>query len=350
MTLALAAQLEQYPRVPLLTSPTPLQHLDHLSQKLGVNFYLKRDDLTDLALGGDKPRKLEYEIAQAQAAGADFLVTCGSSQSNHARLTTAAARKIGMDCAVVLSRDQYEAFQGNLMTVYLMGAQVTVVDTEDHWDLENHAQVACDTLKAQGHNPYFIPVSGTTPHSCLGYIRGGLEIIGQLQEQDIQLDAVYTPFGTGGIFSAMFLAFRANGIECPFIGISVNRPLDKCVMNLDKWWNALCKLLKHDPNQSRGDYDLYDEFVGEEYGDPTPAGLDAIQLMAQTEGILLDPVYSGKVFSGFLSHLKAGRWRKNQNILLLHSGGVPALFAYHDVIRNHLMAQGLFPKKTVTNV
>ena len=131
--------LNSYPRVTLTRLPTPLHPLLHLSARLGLSVLIKRDDLTDLVFGGDKPRKLEYEVAQALAHGADTLVTCGSSQSNHARLTTAAARKVGMQCAVVLSRDRYQAFQGNLLTVYLMGAQVHLVESSDHWNLEQQA-------------------------------------------------------------------------------------------------------------------------------------------------------------------------------------------------------------------
>src|SRR5437588_11703415 len=162
--------LKSYPRVSLTRLPTPLHPLPHLSDRLGLGISIKRDDLTDLGFGGDKPRKLEYEVAQALAHGADTLVTCGSSQSNHARLTTAAARKVGMECAVVLSRDRYEAFQGNLLTVYLMGAQVHLVESSDHWDLERQALDLCETLRLQGCVPHYIPVSGTTPHSCLGYV------------------------------------------------------------------------------------------------------------------------------------------------------------------------------------
>lgn len=335
--------LEQYPRVSLTRTPTPLQHLEHLSNQLDVNVYIKRDDLTDLTFGGDKPRKLEYEIAQAQKQGADTLVTCGSSQSNHARLTTAAARRLGMDCVVVLSQDQWQAFQGNLLTVYLMGATVKLVETEDHWDLEKHAMDVIADLEAKGHKPHFIPVSGTTPHSCLGYVRGALETIDQLIEDDIQLDAVYTPFGTGGIFSAMLLTFREMRIDCPFVGISVNRNLDKCKENLEKWWAALCDLLDIDPQRERGEHHIYDEFIGREYGDPTEACLDAIIIMGQAEGILLDPVYSGKMFSGFLAHHQQGRWQSGQNILLLHSGGTPALFAYHSAIKQHLIDKGVLP-------
>jgi L-cysteate sulfo-lyase len=252
------AALEKYPKENLTTTPTPLQYLPHLSEKLEVNIYIKRDDLTDLALGGDKPRKMEYEIAQARAAGADTLVTCGSSQSNHARLTTAAARKLGMACEVVLSHDQWYAIQGNLLTVYLMGAGVTIVKTEDHWDLEEHALNRCKTLDAEGRKTHYIPVSGTTPHSCLGYISGALETLGQLKEQEIHLDGVYTPFGTGGIFTAMLLTFREQGSHAEFNGISVNRDLGLCSENLEKWWQALCGLFELDPAQPKGKYYIFD--------------------------------------------------------------------------------------------
>lgn len=332
--------LKKYPKESLLNGPTPLQHLPHLSKQLDINVYLKREDLTPLALGGDKPRKLEYEIAQAKAAGADILVTCGSSQSNHARLTTAAAKQLGLDCAVVLSDDQYRAIQGNLMTVYLMGADVKIIQTEDHWDLEKHALAYCETLKAQGRTPHYIPVSGTTPHSCLGYISGGLEVVEQLKQLAISLDGVYTPFGTGGIFTAMLLTFREKGFMPPFVGVSVNRKLETCQQNLEHWWSSLCDLLERDVGRDKGVFELTDQFIGREYGDPTEACLDAIMLMAETEGILLDPVYSGKVFAAFLSHCKAGRWRPGQNVMLVHSGGVPALFAYHAAIEAHLQKRG----------
>src|SRR5579859_1146206 len=150
MVTAIADALKRYPRITLTRTPTPLDALPHLSERLGPQVFLKRDDLTDLALGGDKPRKLEYEVAKALAQGADTLVTCGSAQSNHARLTTAAARKVGMQSAVVLSRDRYQAFQGNLLTVYLMGAQVHLVESSDHWNLEQQARDLCETLRSQG--------------------------------------------------------------------------------------------------------------------------------------------------------------------------------------------------------
>ena len=332
--------LNNYPRISLTRLPTPLHPLPHLGPRLGLNVSMKRDDLTDLVFGGDKPRKLEYEVAQALAQGADTLVTCGSSQSNHARLTTAAARHVGMQCAVVLGRDRYEAFQGNLLTVYLMGAQVHLVESSEHWNIEQQTLDLCETLRSQGHVPHYIPVSGTTLHSCLGYVRCGLEIVSQVEGQGLHLDAIYVPFGTGGIFTGILLALRAKGITCPLIGISVNAKREQCYENLETWWAQLCRLLECDPQLPRMPFEIYDEFIGREYGDPTEACLDAIQLLAQTEGILLDPVYSGKMASGFLTHHAAGRWSPDNHILLLHSGGTPALFAYHAEIKAHLSKRG----------
>ena len=344
--------LARFPRETLTRTPTPLEYLPTLSAQLEVNLYIKRDDLTDLALGGDKPRKLEYEIAAARARGADTLVTCGSSQSNHARLTTAAARRLGMSCALALTRDERMALQGNLLTVRLMGAEIEFVDTDDHWALEEHALALCDRLRRAGRTPHYIPVSGTTAVSCLGYVRGAIEIIDQLAHLKLSLDGVYTPFGTGGIFTAMLLTFRVFGLEAAFHAVSVNRERRFCQENLDKWWAALCELLAvHEP-PGRGSHQLFDDYIGREYGDPTAAGLEAIVRFARAEGILLDPVYSGKTASGFLAQHAAGRWPAGSTILLLHSGGVPALFAYSQEIgefldqppRNVCSRPGYIPK------
>ncbi|MBP87980.1 MAG: hypothetical protein CMJ64_14855 [Planctomycetaceae bacterium] len=337
----IARALDAYPRETLTRTPTPLDHLPHASAELGTELYLKRDDLTDLALGGDKPRKLEYELANARAEQASILVTCGSAQSNHARLTTAAAKHLGLKCAVVLSRDGPRELQGNLLTVQLMGADVHFIDTADHWELGEHALRLCDELRAQGENPYYIPVSGTTPLSCLGYIRAGLEIADQLEQRNLQLDAIYTPFGTGGIFTALLLALRERGVNCPIIGLSVNGDEAHCHENVEKWKSALCEMLFLDPAKRREPYEIYDEFIGKAYGDATEEALDAILMMAGTEGILLDPVYSGKVFAGLRFHCRAGRWAKDHRVMMVHSGGVPAVFAYHEQLSQHLRKRSI---------
>lgn len=323
--------------------PTPLQRLSTLSNRLGLNVLIKRDDLTDLTFGGDKPRKLEYELAAALAGGADTLVTCGAAQSNHARLTTAAARRLGVECVVVLSRDTWLDFQGNLLTVYLMGARVEIVDAEDHWDLEDHARRICDDLSAGGRNPHYIPISGTTPLSCLGYVQAGLEIADQLDEMGARPDAIYSPFGTGGIFTSLLFALRMRAIDARMIGVSVNRPVAMCRDRIVEWWTSNGELLDVDPGPDLGAHEVTDEFVGAGYGDPTPAALDAIVDMAHAEGILLDPVYSGKMAAGFFADVAAERWERDSTIVLIHSGGSPALFAYRDPLASHLTRRGILP-------
>jgi D-cysteine desulfhydrase len=243
---------------------------------------------------------------------------------------------MGIECAVVLSRECEPELQGNLLTVVLMGARIQFVDTSDHWDLEQYAHALCEELTTSGHRPYYIPVSGTTPRSCLGYVRAGLELADQIRDRRLELDAVYLPFGTGGIFTATLFALRDRGIGCPLIGVSVNRDRAECLANIDRWWSALRSLLPSDTEPRREPIELYDEFVGKHYGDPTEASLDAIMLLARTEGILLDPVYSGKTAAALIAHQAAGRWGLRRQVLMLHSGGVPALFAYHKQIAAHL--------------
>ena len=341
MRSTLADELSRYPREPLTRTPTPLHQLVHAGARLEMDLHLKRDDLTDLALGGDKPRKLEYEVARARAAGATVLVTCGSAQSNHARLTTAAARRVGLKATVVLSNDERRTFQGNLLAVYLMGADVRFADVDDHWKIEGHAERVCDELRSAGETPYYIPVSGSTPLSCLGYVRAGLELAEQLAASGLTPAAVYTPFGTGGIFAGTLTALRELDIDCPVVGISVNGDAEQCQANLDKWWTAIGELLDRDPDRPRGATEIHDEFVGRAYGDATEACLDAILLMGETEGILLDPVYSGKVFAALCAHRHEGRWPADQTVVMLHSGGTPALFAYEAELRAHLTKRGI---------
>lgn len=332
----LRAVLDTYPTVQLMERPTPLHPLTHLGADLELDLWLKRDDLTSLGLGGDKPRKLEYELARAVQDRADVIVTYGSAQSNHARLISAAARKLGLDVVLVLSNDDHAQLQGNLLTVHLMGGEIVMVDTDDHWDLEEDVAAVCDRLRAEGRTPHVVPISGTTPHSCLGYVDGALELIEQLIARDLKPDVIYTPFGTGGIFTAYLLTMRSLGIGTELVGISVNRPADQCEEQLDQWWSALSDLMGSDHDLDRGNYTIDDGYVGREYGDATSEGLDAIVSMATREGILLDPVYSGKVYAGLLGHAAAGRFAQGETIVMLHSGGAPANFAYHAEIAAHL--------------
>ncbi|HUZ88436.1 MAG TPA: pyridoxal-phosphate dependent enzyme [Candidatus Acidoferrales bacterium] len=216
--------LDGHARVELTRVPTPLQHLPHLSASLGVRVAIKRDDLTDLALGGDKPRKLEYELATPVREGVDWLVGCGSAQSNFARLLTAAARHLGLGCSLVLANGDHPEDQGNLLVVRLMGADVRLVETDDVWDLEAQCLAVCDELRQGGHRPHYVPVSGTTPMSCLGYVRAGFELAAQLGDARLEPDALYLPFGTGGIAAGLAVGLHGANKDLRLVGCSVNRP------------------------------------------------------------------------------------------------------------------------------
>ncbi|MGH2874510.1 MAG: 1-aminocyclopropane-1-carboxylate deaminase/D-cysteine desulfhydrase [Solirubrobacteraceae bacterium] len=339
MTGGLAGQdpwslLDRHVRIPLTRMPTPLQHLPHLSARLGVQVAIKRDDLTDLALGGDKPRKLEYELAAPLRNGVDWLVGCGSAQSNFARLLTAAARRLSLGCSLVLVRGEHPENQGNLLTVRVMGADVRLVDSEDLWDLDAQCLALCEELRQHGHRPHYVPVSGTTPTSCLGYVRAGLELAVQLDENRLEPDALYVPFGTGGIAAGIAVGLHAAGKQIRLIGCSVNRPATTCVEQFDALAAQIQSLLDAPP--SRLQIEIRDDQLGDGYGKVTDDCLAAIAELARTEGILLDPVYSGKVAATLLADCQDKRWAPDANVVMLHSGGVPALFAYHDEILHAL--------------
>lgn len=330
----LSSLLDRHARIPLTRTPTPLQLLPHLSNRLGTQVAMKRDDLTDLTLGGDKPRKLEYELAGPVRDGVDWLVGCGSAQSNFARLLTAAARRLGLDCSLVLARGEHPEEQGNLLTVKLMGADILLVDTDDVWDLDAQCLALCEELRRHGHRPHYVPVSGTTPISCLGYVRAGVELANQLDDARLRPDALYLPFGTGGIAAGIAIGLHAAGKNIPLIGCSVNRPVSACAGQFDTLVPKIQTLLDLPP--SRLEIEIRDDQLGAGYGKATNDCLAAITELARTEGILLDPVYSGKVAATLLADCRNKRSSPDANVIMLHSGGVPALFAYHDEILDAL--------------
>jgi 1-aminocyclopropane-1-carboxylate deaminase/D-cysteine desulfhydrase-like pyridoxal-dependent ACC family enzyme len=321
-------RLDRHPRIELTRAPTPLQHLPHLSARLGVQLAVKRDDLTDLALGGDKPRKLEYELAGPVRDGVDWLVGCGSAQSNFARLLTAAARHLGLGCSLVLARGEHPEDQGNLLVVRLMGGDVHLVDTDDIWDLDAQCLALCDELRLRGHRPHYVPVSGTTPVSCLGYVRAGFELATQLDEDRLDPAALYIPFGTGGIAAGLAVGLHAAGKDVPLIGCSVNRPADACARQFADLVAKVQAILGLPPSPLEAE--VRDDQLGAGYGKVTDSCLAAIHDFAETEGLLLDPVYSGKVGATLLADCRSGRWPADAQIVMLHSGGVPAIFAYSD--------------------
>ena len=327
---------DRFPREALAALPTPLEFAGNLSRKLdGPRIYIKRDDLTGLALGGDKPRKLEYLLADAIRSGADTIVTGGSSQSNHVRLTAAASNKLGLHPVALCTADEHQQNTANLLLSRLFGAEIhfkTVADN-DHWLLTPLMEAECDRLRGEGRKPYLIPLSGTTTLASLGYIRCALELDQQFEEAGVDPTAIYVTSGTGGNLAALALGMALVGRSIRTVGINVNRTGPPAVEMARQWIRETADLLE---TQHQGRFEMDGRFVGDGYGVMTDACREAILVVARTEGILLDPVYTGKAAAGMIAHAREGQLTGEDTVVFVHTGGVPALFAYAEGLTEDL--------------
>lgn len=323
--------LDKLPRIQLTDLPTPLQEAKRLSQALGgPRIFLKRDDLTGLGLGGNKVRKLEYLIADAIQHGADTVITTGAAQSNHARQTAAAAAAAGLRCILVLNEPTYavESPQGNVLLDRLFGAELRFIPADATLDEQNRAmdEAAADVRRA-GHTPYIVAMGGSSPLGTVGYIRAALELRHQLFERNIDADAVFVSSGSGGTQAGLIAGKLLQDVQWRIIGISPSKP--KAVIQERVRTNVagvidLLKLpVSFDPNQ----IEVRDDFIGPGYGVPTPAGVEAIRLVARTEGLLLDPVYTSKAMAGMIAAIRRGEFNHDQTLVFCMTGGIPALFA-----------------------
>ena len=323
--------LSIFPQVKLCHSPTLIEPLERLSKVLGgPEIWIKRDDCTGLATGGNKTRKLEFLVGEAVKQGADTLLTQGAVQSNHARQTAAAAAKLGLKCHILLERrvpetlDSYER-TGNVLLDQLYGASIEY--RESGLDMNAEGEAVCEQLRKQGKKPYFIPGGGSNPVGALGYVKCALELTNQINCQNIQFDTLIHATGSTGTQAGLIAGLEGVNSKLPVLGISVRHPREK---QIDAVWALVRKTadkLKL-PEILRDKVLVDDNYVGEGYGIPTDGTIEAITLLAQTEGILLDPVYSGKGMAGLIDLIRKGVYRKEQRILFLHTGGSAALFAY----------------------
>ncbi|KEK23241.1 D-cysteine desulfhydrase [Bacillus gaemokensis] len=323
--------LAKFPRKKYTESYTPIEKLNHFSEVLGgPSIYFKRDDLLGLTAGGNKTRKLEFLVADAQAKGADTLITCGGIQSNHCRLTLAAAVKEKMKCILVLEEgleeDSKPDFNGNYFLYHLLGAENVIV-VPNGTDLMDEMHKVAKEVTEKGHTPYVIPVGGSNPTGAMGYIACAQEIMAQSFEQGIDFNAVVCVSGSGGMHSGLVTGFYGNQSGIPVIGINVSRgkaEQEEKVFQLVKETSAHVGIPNFIPREA---VDCFDEYVGPGYALPTPEMVEAVQLLAKTEGILLDPVYTGKAAAGLIDLIRKGTFKKDDNILFVHSGGSPALYA-----------------------
>lgn len=326
--------LARYPRVRLGHFPTPLEFLPNLTKHLdGPNIYIKRDDCTGLATGGNKTRKLEFLVADAINHKADILLTQGAVQSNHARQTVAAAAVVGMKCKILLEErvkdasDEY-AESGNVMLDRLMGGEIAGRFPAGTNMVQAMDDLAAE-LRAQGHSPYVIPGGGSNPVGALGYVACAQELLQQSFEKSIRIDHVVHATGSAGTQAGLVAGFGASNSQIPVYGIGVRAPRVQQEENVWKLTQATLDYMGISPSViDRSAVVANTDYVGDGYGVPTEAMIEAIKLLARTDAILLDPVYSGKGMAGLIDLIRKGHFKKGENIVFIHTGGMVGLYGY----------------------
>jgi D-cysteine desulfhydrase len=325
-------QLDRFNRLNLITAPTALEKLERLSLWAGRDIYIKRDDTTTLALGGNKVRKLEYLAADALAQGADTLITAGAIQSNHVRQTAALAARLGLGCVALLenpiaTHDANYLHNGNRLLLDLFDAKVELVESLDNAD--ELLQALAARLEACGKKPYLVPIGGSNALGALGYVRAGLELAEQIEHTCLDFAAVVLASGSAGTHSGLALALAEVLPDLPVIGVTVSRTDEAQRPKVQSLAERTAELLGA-PLPAAFNVELWDEYYAPRYGEPNAGTLSAIKLMASHEGILLDPVYTGKAMAGLLDGIGRQRFEDGP-LIFLHTGGAPALFAYPEV-------------------
>jgi D-cysteine desulfhydrase len=320
----------RYPdRIHLAHLPTPLEPMERLSKLLGgPTLLIKRDDQTGLALGGNKTRKLEFLTAEAVAQGCDHLITTGAPQSNHCRQTAAAAARLGLGCSLVLRGQPPAVANGNILLNNLLGAHLHW--TEKEQANEKMASVARE-LKAMGRKPYIIPLGGSNVMGATSYVLAMHELMTQLNELKRNVDFIVFASSSGGTQAGIVLGASLYGFRGRVIGISVDHPADALKTHVAALATATATHLGLGaPLSLSAEIDVNDDYLGEGYGIMGELEREAIQLTAQMEGILLDPVYTGRAMAGLIDLIRWGAFTRQQTVLFWHTGGSPALFAYAD--------------------
>ena len=318
--------LTRFPRLEFIGAPTPLEYLPRFSDYLGRDIFIKRDDVTPMAMGGNKLRKLEFLAADALREGADTLVTAGAIQSNHVRQTAAVAAKLGLHCVALLENPigtQAENYltNGNRLMLDLFNVQVEMVDalTDPAAQLDELAT----RLEAQGFRPYVIPVGGSNALGALGYVESALEIAQQC-EGAVSLSSVVVASGSAGTHAGLAVGLEQLMPDVELIGVTVSRSVADQKPKVVTLQQAVAEQLAL---QAKAEILLWDDYFAPGYG--TPNGMEAVKLLARLEGILLDPVYTGKAMAGLIDGIARKRFKDEGPILFVHTGGAPALFAYH---------------------
>ena len=320
--------LTRYPRLEFIGAPTPLEYLPRLSDYLGRDILIKRDDVTPMAMGGNKLRKLEFLAAEALREGADTLITAGAIQSNHVRQTAAVAAKLGLHSVALLenpigTRAENYLTNGNRLLLDLFNVQIEMCDALH--DPVTQLDELATRVEAQGFRPYVIPVGGSNALGALGYVESALEIAQQC-EGAVGISSVVVASGSAGTHAGLAVGLEQLMPQVELIGVTVSRSIADQKPKVVTLQQAVAQALEV---TASADITLWDDYFAPGYGTPNDEGMEAVKLLARLEGILLDPVYTGKAMAGLIDGISQKRFKDEGPILFVHTGGAPALFAYH---------------------
>jgi L-cysteate sulfo-lyase len=324
--------LARFPRVRLFPAPTPLERLDNLTRALGgPEIWIKRDDCTVVATGGNKVRKLEWLIGEARALGATQIVTQGAVQSNHVRQTAAVARKFGMTCTALLehrveTNDRDYLSSGNVLLDKLFGCQIEY--RPSGLDMNAEAEAKGAALRAAGETAYVIPGGGSNAVGALGYVSCAQELMQQADEIGLRIDRIVIATGSAGTQAGLVVGLDGTNANISVLGIGVRLPRDRQEDNVYRLARATAAHIGLKADIARESVVANCDYVGAGYGVPTEGMVEAVHMLAQQEGILLDPVYSGKAMAGMIDLIRKGVLARGETVVFLHTGGAVGLFGY----------------------
>lgn len=328
-------QIGKLPRARLANLPTPLEEMPTLTKRLGgPRLLIKRDDETGLGFGGNKTRKLEFIMAEAKYKGADVIVTGAGFQSNWCTQAAAAARKLGMEIVLIKRgpKDEYEPeeYDGNHLLHFILGADIRIRTPEHILKFEDIAE----ELRKKGHTPYVIPHTGSTPQGAVGYANAMLELLSQANQRGVRIDYIVHATGSGGTQAGLVLGAKALNTGIEVLGILVNGAKNGMAKRVSDLAGESARLLGMDLSVKPEEVTVFDQYVGKGYEVINEEVVEAIKLVAETEGIFLDPVYTGKAMAGLIDLVRKGHFTEKDAVVFLHTGGTPALFPYREPIKS----------------
>ena len=328
--------LARFPRVKLCHAPTPLEFMPNLTRHLGgPQLWIKRDDCTGVATGGNKNRKLEFLMGEALSLGADHVITQGAVQSNHVRQTAAVAAKLGLKCTALLehriqTNDPDYLEGGNVLMDHLLGIDIEYRDAGT--DMQAAIEAVGERLKSQGAKPYIIPGGGSNATGALGYAHVALELLAQANEQNLRIDHLVHATGSAGTQAGLVAGMVALNAGIHVLGIGVRLPRDRQEANVHRLAELTAEKLGLKGGIPRASVEANCDYVGAGYGIPTEGMGEAVRMLARHEGIFLDPVYSGKGMAGLIDLIRKRAFHTDENVVFLHTGGQVGLFAYQEFL------------------